>query len=50
MNAQMDRLKKMAEVGGWYTLHDVADSIGASESGASARLRQLRSEGWNRSR
>ena len=37
---------EMFRPGGWATLRDIADASGASEAGASARLRELRSRGW----
>ena len=43
---QCELIVEFFKPGGWATLRDIAEASGASEAGASARLRELRSKGW----
>jgi hypothetical protein len=42
LKRQLDRVREAMQDGEWHTLAELAAISGASEAGASARLRQLR--------
>lgn len=46
LRSQMDRIKFLFRDQQWRTLKDIADAVGASEAGASARLRDFRKVRW----
>ena len=46
LNTQMGRVFRLMSDGHWLTLREIAETVGGSEAGVSARLRDLRKEKW----
>lgn len=42
LTGQLHRVKALMADGGWRTLREIADAVGGSEAGVSARLRDMR--------
>lgn len=47
LHRQLTAIERMLQNGEWHTLSDLARASGATEAGASARVRDCRKLGWN---